>query len=162
MRMPRGIIGLLTVLIVFVAAITLLILQVIRNRPMSARQPPAPLLGQVTQDISAELGWQNSGILLEAGETIKVQFLSGEIHDGDTILRGPAGSGYICGDSGCCEPMPEVPRDALIGRVGDYLFLIGDKNAIEVQERGELQLRINDCDSGLFDNSGSFFVQISP
>jgi hypothetical protein len=58
--------------------------------------------------------------------------------------------------------MPEVARDALIGRVGDHLFLIGDQSAIEVQEGGELQLRINDCDAGLFDNSGSLQVKISP
>jgi hypothetical protein len=51
---------------------------------------------------------------------------------------------------------------ALIGRVRDHLFLIGDKNTIEVQEGGELQLRINDCDEGLFDNSGNLKVKISP
>ena len=58
--------------------------------------------------------------------------------------------------------MPFVQRDALIGRAGDHLFLIGDSNTIEVQEGGELQLRINDCDAGLFDNSGSFRIKISP
>jgi hypothetical protein len=46
--------------------------------------------------------------------------------------------------------------------VGDHLFLIGDKNRIEVQESGELQLRINDCDEGLFDNAGSLTIKISP
>jgi hypothetical protein len=50
----------------------------------------------------------------------------------------------------------------LIGRVRDHLFLIGDKNTIEVQESGELQLRLNDCDAGLADNSGSFRIMISP
>ena len=51
---------------------------------------------------------------------------------------------------------------ALIGRVGDHLFLIGDRNTIEMQEGGELQFRINDCDEWLFDNSGSLTVPISP
>jgi hypothetical protein len=58
--------------------------------------------------------------------------------------------------------MPEVQRAALIGRVKDHLLVIADKNTIEVQESGELQLRINDCDEGLFDNSGSLKVKISP
>jgi hypothetical protein len=58
--------------------------------------------------------------------------------------------------------MPDVERDALIGRVGDHLFAIGDRSEITLSANGELQLRINDCDSGLFDNSGSFQVKISP
>jgi hypothetical protein len=58
--------------------------------------------------------------------------------------------------------MPEVQRGALIGRVGDDLFLIGDKSMVEVEESGELQLRINDCDEGLVDNSGSLEIKISP
>ena len=149
-------------LIVIVAAVTLLISELVRDRSAILNEPPAPLLGPVTQTISASRGWQNTGIALHSGETIKVQFMSGEIRDGEAVIRGPAGTGYICGDSSCCEPMPNVQRGALIGRVGDDLFLIGDKSTIEVQESGELQLRINDCDEGLVDNSGSLEIKISP
>ena len=149
-------------LIVIVAAVTLLISELVRDRSAILNEPPAPLLGPVTQTISASRGWQNTGIALHSGETIKVQFMSGEIRDGEAVIRGPAGVGYICGDGSCCEPMPNVQRGALIGRVGDDLFLIGDKSTIEVQESGELQLRINDCDEGLVDNSGSLEIKISP
>lgn len=120
------------------------------------------LIEPVVRDISASLGWQSTGVLWRAGETIKFQYVSGEIRDAESIIRGPAGVGYACGDSTCCEPIPDAPRDALIGRVGDHRFLIGDRSAIEVQEGGELQLRINDCDVGLFDNSGGLQVRISP
>jgi hypothetical protein len=113
------------------------------------------------KDIAANRGWQNTSILLEADETIHIQFMSGEIRDGDSVIRGPAGAGWVCGDSTCCEPMPTVERDALIGRVGDRFFSIGDTNRITLATGGELQLRINDCDVGLFDNSGSFTVKIS-
>ena len=79
------------------------------------------------KDIAADRGWQNTGILLEADETIHIQFMSGEIRDGDAIIRGLAGAGWICGDSSCCEPMPYVERDALIGRGGDRLFPMGTR-----------------------------------
>ena len=148
--------------VVVLAATSLLISKLIRDRSIELKELPAPLLKPVTLGISAELGWQNTGILLESGETFKVQFMSGEIRDSDSVIRGPAGVGYICRDSSCCEPMPEVQRGALIGRVGDDLFLIGDKSMVEVEESGELQLRINDCDEGLVDNSGSLEIKISP
>jgi len=57
--------------------------------------------------------------------------------------------------------MPFEPRDALIGRVDDHLFGIGDQNEIIAPADGELQLRINDCEVGLFDNSGSLTIRIS-
>ena len=159
MRMSGRTLGLLIALIVAIAALSIWL----NNRDGSLRQagPAAPLAEPVIQAISADLGWQNTGILLKSGEMINIQFMSGEIRDGETILRGLSGSGYICGASTCCEPIPEVQRAALIGRVRDHLFLIGDKSAIEVRETGELQLRINDCDAGLYDNSGSFKIRIS-
>jgi hypothetical protein len=116
----------------------------------------------VIKDVSAELGWQNTGILLGSGEMLHIQFMAGEIRDGEAVIRGPGGIGWACGESNCCEPMPDVERDALIGRVGDHLFAIGDRSEITFSANGELQLRINDCDSGLFDNSGRFQVKISP
>ena len=162
MRSPWKTFVLLIALLVAVAVISLWLTFFIRDRSLILAGPAASLTEPVINDISADRGWQNTGILLDSGKTIQFQYLSGEIRDGETILRGPSGSGYICGDSTCCEPMPEVQRAALIGRVKDHLFLIADKNTIEVQESGELQLRINDCDEGLFDNSGSLKVKISP
>lgn len=153
---------LLIALIILVAAITLFVNQLISSRSVALLEPARPLVGPVTKNISAELGWQNTNILLKSGEMIHIQFMSGEIRDGDTVIRGPSGVGWACGKSSCCEPMPEGERDALIGRVGDHIFLIGDKNTMEVRESGELQLRINDCDEGLFDNEGSLTVKISP
>src|SRR5918993_102206 len=146
---------LLIALLAAAGVISLWLTLFIRDRSLNSAGPAAPLTEPVINDISADRSWQTTGILLDSGMTIQFQYLSGEIRDGETILRGPSGSGYICGDSTCCEPMPEVQRAALIGRVKDHLLVIADKNTIEVQESGELQLRINDCDEGLFDNSGS-------
>jgi hypothetical protein len=36
------------------------------------------------------------------------------------------------------------------------------QNQITASSAGELQLRVNDCDSGLSDTSGSLLVKISP
>lgn len=162
MRISLRTLGLLFALLVLVATITLLVSRLIPSRSEGLGEPTRPLVEPVIQEISAELAWQNTGILLDAYETVHIQFMSGEIHDGETVIRGPAGTGYVCGDSTCCEPMPAAQRDALIGRVGDHLFLIGDKNTIEVRQGGELQLRINDCDAGLFDNAGKLTIKISP
>src|SRR5919109_3437161 len=146
MRMSWRTPSLLIALFILLAAITLLVARLSSTRSGGALEPAVPLTEPVTKDISAELGWQNTGILLEAGETIQFQFIAGEIRDGDSIIRGPSGVGWACEDSSCCEPLPVEQRDPLIGRVGDHLFLIGDQNTLTVQESGELQLRINDCD----------------
>lgn len=162
MRISWRSVGLLLALVILVAAATVWILRLIPPRVGSILEPAVPLVETETRDLSAGLGWQNTKILLEGGQTFRIQFMAGEIRDGESILRGPAGSGYVCGDHTCCEPMPEAPRNALIGRVGDHLFLIDDKSTLQVQDSGELQLRFNDCDEGLFDNWGSLTVQISP
>jgi hypothetical protein len=132
------------------------------DAPQTPAYPTAHLTEPVLREISASAGWQSTGVLVRPGETIRFQYMSGEIRDADSVIRGPAGAGYTCGDSTCCEPVPDAPRAALIGRVGDHLFPIGDRSAIEAQEAGELQLRVNDCDSGLFDNSGSLQMKIAP
>jgi hypothetical protein len=154
--------GLLVVLVILVAVIIILLTQLVRSRTQALAEPAAPLTEPVIKDVSAELGWQNTAILLESSKPFHIQFISGEIRDGEAVIRGPSGIGWTCGESDCCEPMPDVERDALIGRVGDHLFAIGDRSEVTVSTNGELQLRINDCDAGLVDNSGSFQVKISP
>src|SRR5919109_2909429 len=134
MRTLLKIIGLL----IFAAVLTFLLAAPLRVRffPVPDSLPTdkyaaSYLTEPVLRDISASLGWQSTGVLLRPGEKIKFRYVSGEIRDAESIIRGPAGAGFVCGDSTCCEPMPEVPRDALIGRVGDQLFLIGDQSVIE-------------------------------
>jgi hypothetical protein len=112
-------------------------------------------------EISASHSWQGTNIRLRSGETFQIQFISGEIQDGEAIIRGPSGAGWACEATDCCEPMPFEQRDALIGRVSDKFFVVRDQNEITSPADGELQLRINDCNAGLFDNSGSFKIRIS-
>jgi hypothetical protein len=165
MRAVVKTVAVLTVLLIFAAAIIGLTTGLKTsgsptNPSQNPIEPRVSLTEPLIKDISADLGWQNTGVTLRSGERINILYVSGEIRDAESIIRGPAGAGWTCGEGTCCEPMTNVPRDALIGRVGDHLFLIGDKNAITVTTNGELQLRINDCDAGLFDNSGSLKVKI--
>lgn len=167
MRISFKMVSLLLALVLVTAAITVLIMQMIGHRSVSnpvrdLLKPAVPLVEPVIADIFAARGWQPTGILLEAGETIHFQFLSGEIRDGSFVINGLTGAGWSCGEASCCEPIPDVDRDMLIGRIGDATFAIGDRNEIAVPASGELQLRINDCDAGLYDNSGQLTIQISP
>jgi hypothetical protein len=55
--------------------------------------------------------------------------------------------------------LPNRPGAALIGRVGNDVFYIGDeRGAIRVRNSGRLQLGVND--EYLADNSGSFRVTV--
>ena len=75
---------LLVVLVILVAALILLLNQLVRSRTLA--EPAVPLTETVIKDVSAELGWQNTGILLDSGETLHIQFLSGEIRDGEAVI----------------------------------------------------------------------------
>ncbi|MBK8022653.1 MAG: hypothetical protein IPK19_14780 [Chloroflexi bacterium] len=64
-------------------------------------------------------------------------------------------------DIACGEPIPLVSQNALIGRVGDHVFLVGAANTIVTQDAGELFLRSNDVSDGMYDNSGLLKVSIT-
>jgi hypothetical protein len=114
--------------------------------------------------VGADQGWQDTGIELQAGDRVLVVYLSGKIRDGEEDIIDGSGADYVCGHAGCCEPMPEARRSALIGRVGRTdagVFYIGNGVELPVDSGGILFLRINDCNSGLGDNSGMFLVRVT-
>jgi len=115
-------------------------------------------------DIAADQGWQDTGIAFLSGEQVLIEYISGQVQDLDTKIIDGTGSDYICGHAGCCEPMPNARRSALIGKIGsidDGIFFVGNGIDLPVETSGTLFLRINDCNSGLEDNSGQFQVQIT-
>jgi hypothetical protein len=112
--------------------------------------------------ISSSIGWQATEAEPHIHDSISIEYISGEWHDQDTVLTGGIGSGYICGAADCCEPMPYERRAALIGRIGDgEPFLVGNGDTFQDDFGGRLFLRINDCDEGLYDNSGTIKVRIT-
>jgi hypothetical protein len=115
-------------------------------------------------EIAADQGWQDTGIAFQSGEQVLIEYVSGQVQDQETKIIDGTGSDYVCGHAGCCEPMPTAPRSALIGKIGsidDGMFLVGNGINLPVEISGTLFLRINDCNSGLEDNSGQFQVQIT-
>ncbi len=112
--------------------------------------------------VSANQEWADTRISLRKGESLNIAYFSGTITDGDSAVPNANGTGYICGHSNCCEPLPSVPRLALIGRVGEELFYIGNGGILTMPANGHLYLRFNDCDTGLYDNNGELSIIIFP
>jgi hypothetical protein len=121
--------------------------------------------------VDANRPWQDTDIVISLGDRVTIQYISGtwtgglgagQWYDGkgDMVAR------YKCAveqpdPSGCKEPMPNVYNGTLIGKVGDNLVEIGDYLQFTSSKTGNLFLRMNDHDEGLFDNQGSITVQIS-
>jgi hypothetical protein len=119
-----------------------------------------PQAGNRLQIFAAQ-GWQETGLQVRSGQQFWVDSVWGQIADGDSHVDGGAGVKYVCGHAGCCEPLPDAPRDALVGRIGTEVFLIGNGGILTSPANGSLQLRINDCDSGTYDNSGALHVSVT-
>jgi len=106
--------------------------------------------------VSATTDWNDTGIEVRAGQSIAFE-ATGEVRWGRDRRDGPAGEKNSPYNQ--ARPLPNRPGAALIGRVGNDVFYIGDEGgAIRVRNSGRLQLGIND--EYLADNSGSFRVTV--
>jgi hypothetical protein len=118
-------------------------------------------------EVDAEKSWQDTGIELEANTTIVIEVIDGKWtgFKGSSPYNRGSGTGFICGKamspSDCVEPLPMFSSDALIGRVGDQLFYIGQKVTLVTEQAGMLSLRMNDGEGTLYDNEGSLKVAIA-
>jgi hypothetical protein len=117
--------------------------------------------------VSARKDWQSSGYQITTGAEVQIEVIDGQwtSRKGTILYTSGEGTGYICGEvmppEKCVEPLPTVPSDALIGRIGDQLFLIGQGTTISAEQSGPLELRINDGSGGLYDNDGVLTVSVS-
>lgn len=118
-----------------------------------------------TVEVSAMRGWQNSYVLIYAGDRVTVRYVSGlwtqQTHVVEPHDAADRDSGYVCGRSDCVEPYPDYPQGALVGRVGPQLVPIGDEATFIALYTRYLALRMNDGDESLYDNSGSVTVRIT-
>jgi len=159
------------------------VIQVTQIVPVTQAPPiiqivPVTQIVLVTQEpstyqarIFANQGWQNTGINISLGDIVTVEYISGTWTGGIGPGRWYDGRGdlierYKCAEkvanpSTCKEPMPYVYNGALIGKVGDILVEIGNYSQFISATGGNLQLRMNDHDEGLFDNDGSIIVRVS-
>ena len=118
-----------------------------------------------TANIDARQGWQSTDFFVEKDTKLMLQVIDGQWTHWKGYAPYNFGEGdtsYICGSSICVEPLPDFPKGALIGRIGDHIFGVGEQSSIEAQQSGILSLRINDADNeALYDNDGSLTVKIS-
>jgi hypothetical protein len=118
--------------------------------------------------VSATQSWQDTHVYIRAGMGVFVEVIAGQwTHWMGTKPYNP-GDGdiyYVCADamaaSQCLEPVPGFAQGGLVGKINDQVFGIGSVGEIYLQENGNLYLRINDGDDGLFDNDGELTVRIT-
>lgn len=120
--------------------------------------PLPPVEEQV--EVEARVLWQDTGIEVRVGNTVKIQYVSGEwtIWIGADPLTDGMGQ---FGREETCRLMPESNLGGLIGRVGDHPpFFVGNSTEFYSDYNGTLQLSINDCPQ-FGDNAGSLIVSVT-
>ncbi|MBZ0275571.1 MAG: carboxypeptidase-like regulatory domain-containing protein, partial [Anaerolineae bacterium] len=121
----------------------------------------------ITIEVSSLRGWQQTGVEVVEGMELQIEVTEGRWTPWPyrTTYSGAGDVSYRClrenPNGPCPEPMPDEPIGALIGRIGDQTFKVGNQNTIIVEANGQLYMRINDGDAGLDDNTGSLTVNIS-
>jgi hypothetical protein len=106
--------------------------------------------------VAANQQWIDSGVDVRAGQTIYFE-AEGRVRWGRDRQDGPAGERDS--PSNPNRPMGNRNAAALIGRIGNDMFFIGDETGpVRVRSAGRLFLGIND--DVLTDNSGNFRVVV--
>jgi hypothetical protein len=117
---------------------------------------------EITLNVNAAQGWQRAPLYVYQGDAITLTPRGTWKNKHDEVTA--AGSGYVCGVTmpldTCVEPAPDVPTGALIARVSGQVFHIGAGGMFIAEHSGFLELRMNDGDTGLHDNSGFLTVEI--
>lgn len=120
-----------------------------------------------TLNVYADRGWQDTGVSFAKGEKVILTVKSGRWFE-DPPGKWHDASGnpdpWICGDEECHEPLPIVPKYALIAKFGEegLPFLVGDFSRFFAEGEGRLFLRANygDQDIPVFHPEGSVNVRI--
>jgi len=122
-----------------------------------------------TVTVSALDLWQNTGIVLMPGDILNIQYVSGQWGWTGEARHGAIGDSQscleVCGPIASSCPIQAANEGALVGRIGNDAFVIGQQVTYtnNTDQAGEqiLDLRMNDCDLGVHDNFGSIEVKIS-
>ncbi len=135
-------------------------------KPSPVSEPPGPVItqnpdGTITARINAKAEWVTVGEVAE-GEVLEFK-ATGEWGESPAVKRtadggmaGMFGSGYW----GVKAVNPQAPWGALVGRVGNQSFVVGQANIVKVAQLGILQLSINDGLGSRQDNHGFLTVTI--
>lgn len=108
-------------------------------------------------NVNSREAWTDTGIDVRAGQQVFFA-ADGEVRWGQGRRDGAAGERNSPVNNG--RPLPDRPAAALIGRIGNDVFFIGDDTAaFRLRGTGRLFLGIND--DVLTDNSGSLRVVVA-
>ena len=106
--------------------------------------------------VSGDVAWNDSGVDVRAGQTIYFE-AQGRVRWGQNRQDGPAGERNS--PSNPNRPMGNRNAAALIGKIGNDMFFIGDETGpVRMRAAGRLYLGVND--DVLTDNSGNFRVVV--
>jgi hypothetical protein len=106
--------------------------------------------------VSADVAWNDTGVDVRAGQMVYFE-AQGRVRWGRDRQDGPAGERNS--PSNPNRPMGNRNAAALIGKIGDDMFFIGDETGpIRMRSAGRLHLGVND--DVLTDNSGNFRVVV--
>ena len=118
------------------------------GRPTGMREKPVI--------VSADMAWNDAGIDVRAGQTVYFE-AQGRVRWGRDRQDGPAGERNS--PSNPNRPMGNRNAAALIGKIGNDMFFIGDETGpVRMRAAGRLYLGVND--DVLTDNSGNFRVVV--
>ena len=131
-----------------------------------AKIPSMPAVTHHDVEIYANKDWQDTGVEIRQGETITIQYVSGE--------WSPF-SGYYTDGQGCTDPnvctqdlsiLADFPDNivggvhaTLIARINHgQIVVVGNEITFEAKNTGSLMLRMNDKNNS--DNTGSLIVLV--
>jgi len=156
------------VVIIAVASITVAIILCFGMVMSSiiAKLPIRPAIAQNDVEVYADKNWQDAGVEIRQGETITIQYISGE--------WSPF-FGYYTDGQGCTDPyvctqdlsvLESFPDNivsgihaTLIARINQGpIFVVGNEITFEAENAGSLMLRMNDKSTS--DNSGSLIISV--
>ena len=123
----------------------------------------APLRAQTRElDISPDVGWVDSGIDLQVGDTVKVEASGTLQYANAKQSNGPEGLPRSFTDLVRVMPLNDAGRGALIGRIGESVaarpILLGANGSHQARVAGRLFLAVNQPSSDTV--TGSYHVQL--
>ena len=137
------------------------------GQSLSSAMPALFLVTPVS--VQADIAWQNTGVVISAANTVKITYQSGlwtanPQDNGGKLYDAYGNPNFIPAKQG--YTLPGENEGALIGKVGNTVFLIGMGATLPANLSGEIQLCINDdlngqYGAGLTDNLGAIAVSIN-
>ena len=126
------------------------------NRDRDYQYPNDRNYGEQSFSVYADRVWTDTGMTIRAGETLRF-VPTGVVVWGPGRRDGPAGE--VNSPYNQSRPIPDRPGAALIGRIGNETFYIGEgSTSFRARTGGRLYLGIND--DYVQDNQGHFQVTV--